>query len=200
MNSPLDSALDPALDDDVSYEYRASLIGAPWQFRVAPEALHWSMGRHSGQVPYDAIRRVRLSFRPVSMQSYRFLAEIWPKEGPKLTIASSTWQSIAGQERQDQAYSAFIGALHKRIAAAGGQGDFIAGSPVLLYWLGLVIFVGAALALAGLILRALELETFAGAAMVGAFLALFLWQLGNFFRRNRPGRYRPDAPPAVLLP
>ena len=40
----------------------------------------------------------------------------------------------------------------------------------------------------------------AGTAFVGAFLALSLWQLGGFFRRNRPGRYRADAPPGDLLP
>jgi len=39
----------------------------------------------------------------------------------------------------------------------------------------------------------------AGAA-VGGFLVLFLWQGGNFFRRNRPGLYRPEALPAELMP
>ena len=38
------------------------------------------------------------------------------------------------------------------------------------------------------------------AAFVGAFMLLFLWQGGNFFRRNRPGFYRPEALPAELLP
>ena len=40
----------------------------------------------------------------------------------------------------------------------------------------------------------------AAAALVGAFFALFAWQSGAFFRRNRPGRYRPDAVPADLVP
>ena len=39
-----------------------------------------------------------------------------------------------------------------------------------------------------------------GAAFIGAFVALLLWQGGNFFRRNRPGTYRPDALPRALLP
>jgi hypothetical protein len=39
-----------------------------------------------------------------------------------------------------------------------------------------------------------------GAAVAGVFLAFYLWQLGTFFRRNRPGRYRPDAIPAAVLP
>ena len=40
----------------------------------------------------------------------------------------------------------------------------------------------------------------AGAALAAAFLAVYLWQLGTFFRRNRPGRYRPEAIPAAVLP
>jgi hypothetical protein len=36
-----------------------------------------------------------------------------------------------------------------------------------------------------------------------AFLAsngLFVWQSTSYFQRNRPGRYRPDALPAQLVP
>ena len=38
------------------------------------------------------------------------------------------------------------------------------------------------------------------AAIVGAVLTLFLWQAANFFGRNRPGTYAPQAPPRNLLP
>jgi hypothetical protein len=27
-----------------------------------------------------------------------------------------------------------------------------------------------------------------------------MWQIGGFFWRNRPGRYRPDTLPAALMP
>lgn len=188
------------MDEPLIYEYKPALMGAPWRFQLAPEALHWSTGRHSGRVPYDSIARVRLSFRPISMQAYRFVAEIWPLDGPKLTVASTTWRNLTAQERQDEAYAAFIDALHRRIVAAGGQGAFVAGSPAPLYWIGLGIFVAAALALAALTVRALQVEAFAGGAIVAGFLVLFVWQLGGFFRRNRPGRYRPEALPAALLP
>jgi hypothetical protein len=57
-----------------------------------------------------------------------------------------------------------------------------------------------ALGLAVLIVRALQAGALAGALFVAAFLALFLWQAGNFFRRNRPGLYRADAPPRALMP
>jgi hypothetical protein len=63
-----------------------------------------------------------------------------------------------------------------------------------------VIFVGAAFALAALAVRALQVEAYSGAAFIAAFFALFLYQAGSFFRRNRPGTYDPAAVPPLLLP
>jgi hypothetical protein len=57
-----------------------------------------------------------------------------------------------------------------------------------------------ALAMGALIARGLAAGAWRGAGVVGAFLALFLWQGGNFFRRNRPGAYRPNDLPPELMP
>jgi hypothetical protein len=185
---------------DLVYAYKPALVGAPFEFRLAPDVLEWCKGRHAGSTPYDRIRRIRLSFRPVTMQNHRFLAEIWHGSGPRLQIASTSWRSIMEQERLDAAYNAFVIELNRRVGAAGGAPLLQTGSPALLYWPGLVIFLGASLALAGLIVRAFQVQAWSGAAFVAAFLALFLWQAGNFFRRNRPGTYRADAVPAEVLP
>ena len=48
--------------------------------------------------------------------------------------------------------------------------------------------------------RALQTHSIGVAAFIAAFMALFLWQGGNFFRRNKPGSYRPDALPPELMP
>lgn len=175
-------------------------MGAPWQFQLRPGGLEWTLGRNSGLVPYDGVARVRLSFRPLTMQSYRFLTEIWPVQGPKLTIASTTWRHLLVPERQDAGYAAFVSELHRRIAQTGAGGDFRAGTPPVRYWVGLAVFVAAALALAALTIRGLQDAAWTGAAVVGGFLVLLLWQVGGIFRRNRPGRYRPDALPPDLLP
>ncbi len=71
---------------------------------------------------------------------------------------------------------------------------------MLLYWPGVAILCAATLAIAALAVRALAVGAFAGAAFIAGFLALFLWQAGGFFLRNRPGTYRPDAVPRQLLP
>ena len=75
---PPDTAPAPG---DIVYAYKPSLMGAPFEFRLTPTALEWSKGRFTDRVPYDRIRRLRLSFRPVTMQSQRFLTEVWPAPG-----------------------------------------------------------------------------------------------------------------------
>ena len=207
------ASLDEAGADhsDIVYTYKASLMGGAWILRLAPEALHWSIGTLSGQVPYAAIRRIRLSFRPVTMQSYRFLAEIWADRGPKISIASTSWKSLMEQERQDEAYSRFIRTLHERIAAAHGKPDLRAGALPFLYWPGVAIFVALCIMGVSLAFRAMQLgevafgqpldwgQIAAILALVGMFFWL-LWQMGSFFKRNMPRRYTLDAVPADLLP
>ena len=189
---------DPAADP--VYIHKPSLMGAPWELRLRPEALEWRTGRHEGRIPYARVTRVRLSFGPVTMQTRRFLAEVWSTGGPRLSIASTSWRSMVEQAAQDQAYGAFMRELHRRIAAAGATPAYDRGSPALLYWPGLAVFVGVVAGFAVLIVQALDIGAYGGAAVVGAFFALFAWQGGTYFRRNRPGRYRPDALPADLVP
>ena len=196
----LPDAAPPDGGDEAVYIYKPSLMGAAWELRVTPDALAWRSGSRHGRIPYGRIRRVRLSFRPVTMQSRRFVTEIWWADGPRLVIASTSWRSMVEQEAQDRPYGAFIRALHQRMAAAGTTAAFETGSPAVLYWPGLAVFAGVALALAVLTVRALQIGAYAGAALVGGFLALFVWQSGTYFRRNRPGRYRPDAVPQELVP
>jgi hypothetical protein len=196
----MEARIDPTDRGDPVYAYKPSLLGAPWEFRLTPGALEWSIGRHQGRTPYDRIARVRLSFRPVTMQTRRFVTEIWPAGGSKLSIASSSWKSVLEQEGRDQDYGAFVRELHRRMAAAGAPASFESGSPALLYWPGVAVFVVVSFGLAALTLQALQIGAWAGAAFVGGFLALFAWQSGNYFRRNRPGRYRPDALPEWLVP
>jgi hypothetical protein len=196
MEEPRDDA---TTGDDFAYSYRSSLLAAPFEFRLTSDALHWRKGGASGHTLYRNIRRVRLSYRPLTMQNHRFVAEIW-SDGPKLTISSTSWKSMVEHERLDSRYRVFIAELCRRIGAAQGQTRLQTGSPPIMYWIGVVVFVGASLALASLIVRALQFAAWGAAAFVAAFLGLLLWQAGTFFRRNRPGVFPPDAVPEAVLP
>ena len=100
------------------------------------------------------------------------------------------------QQRLDRPYAAFVAELHRRLALAAPPARYEQGSNPLLYWPGLIVFAGVSLALAVLIVRApCKPIRDAGAAFVAAFCRCCLWQGGNFFRRNRPGVYRAEAPP-----
>ena len=54
-------------------------MGAPFMFRLTADALEWSKGGFAGRTPYGRIRRMRLGFRPMTMQNHRFLTEIWTR-------------------------------------------------------------------------------------------------------------------------
>ena len=154
----------------------------------------------SGQIPYRNIRRLRMSFRPVSMQSSRFITELWGEGTPRLKIVSISWKSMVEQERLDRSYSVFVRELHRRISKAASSARFERGTNPWAYWPGLAIFVAVALGLAGGAVQALQASAYTGAAFVGAFLALYLWQIENFLRRNRPGTYNPEALPKEVMP
>jgi hypothetical protein len=196
MNTDRDAA--PA--EGATYSYRPSVLGAPREFRLTGDGIDWAAGRKSGRIPFRDVRRLRMSYRPASMQSHRFMTELWAQGAPKQEIMSSSWKSLMEQERLDRPYAAFVIELHRRIALAAPAACFEQGSAPLLYWPGLVVFVGVALGLALLIVRALQAGVTGGAAFIAIFLALFLWQAGVFFHRNRPGIYHPEAPPDLLMP
>jgi hypothetical protein len=183
-----------------TYAFKSSLIGAASEFTLKPDALHWRIGGRSGSVRYDRIRAVRLSYRPVTMQSHRFVAEIWPADGPKMQIVSVSWRSLVEQQRLDGAYRSFIAELHRRLAAAGSTAQLSTGVPVATYWIGIIVLAAVMVAIGVLIVRSMRLGQWSAAAIVAAFFLVFALQIGNYFRRNRPGRYRPDAIPAEVLP
>jgi hypothetical protein len=186
--------------DDPVYGYKPSLMGSPWEFWLRSDALEWRAGRHQGRVPYGRIARVRLSYRPSTMQTRRFLTEVWQPGGPKLSIASASWRSMVEQESLEGGYGAFVRELHRRIAAAGTDATFQTGSPSLLYWPGLAIVAGATLAIMVLAVRALLHGDWVAGALVAGFLVLFAWQGATFFHRNLPGTYRPETVPSKLVP
>ncbi len=187
-------------ENEPYYSYKKSLVGAPWEFWLRPNGLAWRVGRYSGETRYRDITSVRLSYRPITMQTRRFVAEIRSEGGPRLLISSSSWRSMVEQGSQLEPYSAFVRELHARIAKSAGAAKFRAGVPGLLYWPGLAAFLAISVATLSLAVRALLAGEWAAAALIGAFFAMFVWQSGGFFDRNRPGAYRPDALPEKLVP
>lgn len=189
-------------EDDAgpTYAFKPSVVGGWCTFTLKPDGLHWQIGARGGRARYERIRAVRLSFRPVTMQSRRFVTEIWSTDNPKIQIVSVSWRSVVEQVRQDGPYSAFITELHRRLAACQSPAQFTTGLPAISYWIGVITFVAVLVAMAVVMFRTARLEQWSASAIVAAIFVVFALQIGNYFRRNKPQRYRPDAIPREVLP
>jgi hypothetical protein len=185
---------------DVRYAYKASLIGAAHQFELTDEGLSWQIGSKAGVWPYADITAIRLSYRPVSMQSRRFRADIETANHQRLAILSTSWQTVALMAPQDHDYRAFIAQLHQRMEKAGSNAKLIGGIGPKLHAAGIVLLALVAISISGLLVRAIATGQFAGALFLVGFAALFAWQIGGFIRRNRPRTYTFGQLPDALLP
>ena len=185
---------------DIRYAYKASLIGAAHRFELTDEGLSWQVGGRAGVWPYRDIAAIRLSYRPVSMQSRRFRADIEHANRRRIVILSTSWQTVALMAPQDHDYRAFITQLHQRMEKAESKARLIGGIGPNLYAAGIVLLALVATAIAGLLIRAIGTGEFIGALFLVGFAALFAWQVGGFIRRNRPRAYTFDRLPEALLP
>jgi hypothetical protein len=182
------------------YAYKASLVGAAHQFELTEQGLSWRVAGRSGVWPYADIATIRLSYRPVSMQSRRFRADIEKADGARIAILSTSWQTAALMAPQDQDYGAFITQLHARMARAGSRALLVGGLKPRVHAAAIICVTLVAAAMAGLFLRSIATGEWAGALFLVGFAALFAWQVGGFVTRNRPLAYTFDRLPKALLP
>lgn len=185
---------------DLHYSFKPSISGAMRQFTLTRAGLVWNVGRHHGTWAYDDIAAIRMSYRPLTMQSNRFRVDIRHRSGHGLSIVSATWRGIAVIAPQSEAYRAFAVELNRRVAAANPGAWFRAGLPMLSYVVASVLIIVLAVALMGLLARAVATENHAGAAFILAMAVLFGWPFGNFMRRNQPADFEPGIPPERVLP
>jgi hypothetical protein len=184
----------------VRYAYKASLIGSAHRFELTDGGLAWHIGGKSGVWSYAGISQVRLSYRPVSMQSRRFRADIESAGQGHLVLFSISWQTAALMAPQDQDYRVFITQLHVRMKQAGSHAALLGGLRPRIYAAAIVVLVLLAIAMTGLLVRAIVTGELAGILFLIGFAALFTWQVGGFVRRNRPRAYTFDDLPLALLP
>ncbi len=184
----------------ISYVYKASLISSAYQFELTDAGLSWRIGRRSGVWPYADIASIRLSYRPMSMQSRRFRADIARTGDGRIAILSTTWQTISLMTPQDQGYRTFITELHRRMREAGSKASLTGGIGTTTYAVAVAMLALLAIAMVGLLVRALATSEFTGALFLVGMAIWFAWTIGGFIKRNRPCRYSFDALPATLLP
>jgi hypothetical protein len=202
LPEPLQNSVTPAADvaPGIRYAYKASLVGSAHQFELTDKGLSWRVAGRSGVWPYADINAIRLSYRPVSMQSRRFRADIGNTDGGSIAILSTSWQSAALMAPQDHDYRVFITALHARLAQAASRASLAGGLRPQIYAAAISLLALVAIAMSGLLVRAIATGEFAGVLFLVGFAALFAWQVGGFVGRNRPLAYTFDHLPKALLP
>lgn len=195
-----DLANDDGAPSPERYAYKATLIGAARQFELTDAGLSWRINDREGVWPYARIAAIALSYRPASMQSRRFRADIIDRSGERLTLLSTTWRGFALIEPQDDRYRQFVMALHDRLAREPHEIALMGGMRPTPYAFSIALLTVVALALIGLLIRSLAAGATAGALFLVAFAVLFGWQIVSFMKRNKPRRYTFDAVPRDLLP
>jgi hypothetical protein len=185
---------------ETRYVYKASLIGSAHEFKLTDAGLSWHISGRSGLWGYADIAAIRLSYKPSSMQSRRFRADLEGRDGRRIAILSTTWQTVSLMVPQDHDYRAFITELHRRMAAAGSKAALIGGIGQVTYAAALAMVTLLGIAMAGLLVRAFAIGEWYGALFLVGFVALFTWQIGGFIMRNRPRTYDFDHLPEALLP
>ena len=185
--------------DNTHYIFKSSLAAGARQLQLTDTGLTVQTARTQFW-PWDSIKAIRLSYRPASMQSWRFRADIENANGQDIKVFSTTWHSISQMARQDDEFRAFIVELHRRLQQANSSVRLTAGINPVLYALGLVAMALIGFSIAGLFVRALVTAEFAGALFLVGFAAWFTWQIGGFMRRNQPRIYTFDALPKDVLP
>jgi hypothetical protein len=181
------------------YAFKASLIGSAHELELTDGGLSWQAGGKSGFWRYLDISAIRLSYRPVSMQSRRFRADI-VSGGQRMAVLSTTWQTVALMSPQDREYRDFITQLHARMQQAGSKAALSGGIGRASYTAGLVVLALVGIAVAGLLIRAMLTGEFVGGLFLVGFAVLFAWQIGGFVMRNRPCAYAFGDLPKALLP
>jgi len=184
----------------LEYRFKPSLLGALWSFTLTADALIWRHGRREAVFPLDEIARLRLTYRPQSLQARRYRTDIIMTDGRRVALISVTWRAMLALTPQSRDYTAFVRALHQRLVARGSKAIGFCGLARPLYLAGLFGLGLIALAMLVLAIGALAQGYLSGAGFIVAFLALGGWQLGTYFWRNRPRTYRLDAVPDELVP
>ncbi len=134
------------------------------------------------------------------MQARRFRADITSRSGGRLSIVSTSWQTATLMAPQSELYRAFVTALHGRLAAHGSTARLTAGLGGWTYLAALAAITLFAVAMAGLLVRALVVGEWSGALFLAGFAAMFAWYVGGFIARNKPRTYKLADIPQALLP
>ena len=111
-----------------SYAYKASLIGSAHQFELTDYRIVVADRR-----PVRGLALCRYRFDPSVLSAGRrcspaaFVPTSKSKDGGRIAVLSTTWQTVSLMAPQDHGYRAFITELHRRMQKAGSTAALFGG-------------------------------------------------------------------------
>lgn len=191
---------DDAMNErDLDFTLRPRAFSPTLTLKIEPAGVTIMRGGRELRLPWQEITRVRLAYAPTNLTHHAFSCTISAR-GRAVTFGSVSWKSITELVRRDAEYSAFVTRLCAMAAQHNPAIRFEAGLPrwkhTLFAAAGLVVTV--ALMVATLALA--SAGAWVAAALTLAFTGSFVWFAIRHARNNTPAAFRPEAPPARVLP
>ncbi|WP_230530807.1 hypothetical protein [Microvirga roseola] len=183
-----------------TYTHSPRPVGGPISFALKGDRLTVDSGRKVQEVALGAVETVRMTYEPGRLSQKAFRTKVTLKDGKSFTFTSLNWKSLVEAQEMTGEYRAFAQALCDAIARANPEARFVAGKPWWLWASTTALAFASLLVMAVLIGRALQMGS-TGVALMGALFALVgIWQIEPMVRLNKPRPFRPDLPPAELMP
>jgi len=183
-----------------SYQHNPRPVGGPISFVLDGDRLTVDSGRRVQEVRLGAVESVRMTYEPGRLGQKAFRTKVVMKDGKAFSFSSVSWRSLIEAEQLGREYRAFTRDLFEAIARANPDARFVAGKPWWLWFSTAAVAVTSLLAMAVLIWHAFRMGSTSVALLGGLFAVVGVWQIEPMVRLNKPRPFRPEAPPADLLP
>jgi hypothetical protein len=187
--------------DETEYQFRAHAFAKDRTFLLTDDALVWGEdGARIDGVFYDDIAEVRVTYAPTRVARNRYRTQVIFRQGGMVELFNTHYAGFADFEERNAAYSAFVQALHRRLAVRNAPVIYRKGSSPGAYAGNLVLTLGSfgMIALAFVLLFNFGIIWIAVAKL--AIILFFVPTLVRYIRRSRPQAYDPRAIPADALP
>lgn len=190
-----------SVSDPAEYRFRAHAFAKDRTFLLTDDALIWGEdGARIDGVYYEDIAEVRVAYAPTRVARNRYRTQVFFKQGGMVELFNTHYAGFADFEERNAAYSAFVQALHRRLAERNAPVIYRKGSSPAAYAGNLLLTLGsfAMIALAFVLLFNFGIVWIAVAKL--AIVLFFVPTLIRYLRSSRPETYDPRTIPADALP
>lgn len=191
-----------------TYAFQPRLGGGGTRVTLKDDIITYQVGTREGRFDLRDVAGVRLLFRPAQLAHSSFETKLRTWDKKRLVISSLSRLSLTQARDQGEEYALFVRALHERLAHLETSGailghpkvDFRGGYSPLRWWIATFLGIVVLATLVAVLGMALIDRQWIFAGMLAVLSALMAQPTLEMINRNRPIRYRPDAPPEQLLP